>query len=240
MAIGSLIAFICVPEKRKVYLIGDSTMAEKNISVYPETGWGMPFKYFFDSTVQIDNRAKNGASTKTFISEGLWQPVSETMKDGDYILIQFGHNDEVKTKASYSTPDEFKANLTLFVTESRSKNVIPVLITPVSRRQFMNGKPQENHQEYARLVREVADKLNVPIIDLDLKSRELFNEFGEENSKMLFLHLKPSEHPNYPNGKLDNTHFNELGARKVAQIVLAEIVGLRLALADHIVKSNRK
>lgn len=233
-------ASIVPTEKKRVYLIGDSTMAEKNISAYPETGWGMPFRYFFDSTIHVDNHAKNGASTKTFMSQGLWKPVYENMKEGDYIFIQFGHNDEVKTKASYCTPDEFKANLMLFVTESRSKNVTPVLITPVSRRQFANGKAQENHQEYAPLVRQVAKKLNVPIIDLDLRSRELFNEFGEENSKLLFLHLKPSEHPNYPNGKQDNTHFSELGARKVAQIVLAEIVALRLELADHIVTSIRK
>jgi lysophospholipase L1-like esterase len=240
LAILSLTAYVAPDEKIKVYLIGDSTMADKNTSAYPETGWGMPFKYFFDETVEVDNRAKNGASTKTFIAESRWQPVYENMNSRDYVLIQFGHNDEVKTKASYCTPVEFKANLTRFVTESRSKNAIPVLITPVSRRQFVDGKPQENHQEYAPLVREVAEKLKVPMIDLDVRSRELFNEFGEKNSKLLFLHLNPSEHPNYPNGNVDNTHFNELGARKIAQIVLAEIVKLRLELADRIVKSNRK
>ena len=238
--IFGLMAHTTPVKKIKVYLIGDSTMAKKNTSAYPETGWGMPFIHFFDSTVEIENHARNGASTKTFISEGRWQPVYENMKDGDYVLVQFGHDDEVKTKASYCTPDEFKANLTRFVAEARSRNAIPVLLTPVSRRQFTDGKAQENHQEYSPLVRALADTLNVPIIDLDVKSRELYTELGEDKSKLLFLHLNPFEHPNYPNGKSDNTHFNELGARKIAQIVLTEIVALRLELANRIVKSERK
>src|SRR5690242_9880001 len=111
------------PDKKdiKVYLIGDSTMANKEINAYPETGWGMPFCAFFDSTVTIDNRAKNGRSTKSFMAEGLWQPVVDQLQEGDYVLIQFGHNDEVPTKKTYATPEEFTANLIKYVTDSRNK-----------------------------------------------------------------------------------------------------------------------
>lgn len=236
-----LLSFSNVEQKKiTVYLIGDSTMSVKETIAYPETGWGMPFKYFFDSTVVIDNRAKNGRSTRTFISEGLWQPVADQLKEGDYVFIQFGHNDESKEKTDrYTTPDEYKKSLRRFITETKNKRAQPVLLTPVSRRRFDGGKIQETHAEYSPLVVDVARELNVPLIDLDTKSREMLQTFGEENSKLLFLQLAPAEHPNYPNGKIDNTHFNELGARKVAEIVLAEIKNLRLELSDRIVKGKK-
>src|SRR6476660_361019 len=116
-------------EKIKVWLIGDSTMANKETRAYPETGWGMPFTYFFDSTVVVDNRAKNGRSTKSFIAEGLWQPVLDNLQEGDYVFIQFGHNDEGKEKVGrYTTPDEFRANLEKYISDTRKKKAIPVLI----------------------------------------------------------------------------------------------------------------
>jgi len=236
-----LLSFSFVEQKKiTVYLIGDSTMSTKETSAYPETGWGMPFKYFFDSTIVIDNRAKNGRSTRTFISEGRWQAVADQLKEGDYVFIQFGHNDESKEKADrYTTPDEYKTNLRRFVTETKNKKAQPILLTPVSRRKFDGGKIQETHAEYSPLVAEVATALNVPLIDLDRESRAMLQSFGDENSKLLFLQLAPGEHPNYPEGKNDNTHFNELGARKVAEIVLAEIRKLDLGLRDHIVKKKK-
>ena len=85
-----LMAFTLPTRKTKVYLIGDSTMANKEIKAYPETGWGMPFKYFFDSTVDVDNRAKNGRSTQSFIDEGLWKPVVDNLNEGDYVFVFVG------------------------------------------------------------------------------------------------------------------------------------------------------
>jgi len=225
------------PKKITVYLIGDSTMSIKTTGAYPETGWGMPFKYFFDSTVTVDNRAKNGRSTRTFISENLWQPVADNLKEGDYVFIQFGHNDESKEKGDrYTTPEQYKSNLAKFITETRAKRANPILLTPVSRRKFKDGKAQETHQEYSPLVIDVATQQNVPLIDLDAKSLELLQKFGEEQSKLLFLQLAPGEHPNYPEGKNDNTHFNELGARLIAQVVLSEIKNQKIGLADRIAK----
>jgi len=225
------------PKIITVYLIGDSTMSNKKTEAYPETGWGMPFKYFFDSTVIVDNRAKNGRSTRTFISENLWQPVADKLEEGDYVFIQFGHNDESKEKADrYTTPEQYKDNLIKFITETRARKANPVLLTPVSRRKFKDRTAQETHKEYSSLVIEVAVQQNVPLIDMDVKSRELFQKFGEEQSKLLFLQLSPGEHPNYPEGKIDNTHFSELGARLIAQIALSEIKSQKMELADRIVK----
>ena len=222
-------------KKIRVWLIGDSTMSKKDTRAYPEAGWGMPFSYFFDSGVVVDNRAKNGRSTRTFIAEGLWKPVLEEMSEGDYVLIQFGHNDEVSTKASFSTEEQFQANLSRYVRESRSKKAFPVLITPVARRKFDSaGRIQGTHDRYSELVRQVAAREKVDLIDLDKKSQELLQSMGPENSRYLFNHLEPGEHPNYPDGKKDDTHFNELGARKIAQIVLSEIRRLNLLLAGKV------
>jgi lysophospholipase L1-like esterase len=242
VVILSLISFTNVDKKKiRVFLAGDSTLSVKETKVYPETGWGMPFVHFFDSSVIIDNRAKNGRSTRTFISEGLWDKLIADVKEGDYVFIQFGHNDESKEKTDrYTTPLEYKANLTRFIAETRARKGVPVLLTPVSRRRFKDGTAIESHQEYSKLVREIAEGLKVHFIDLDEKSRAMYQKYGEETSKLFFLQLAPGEHPNYPDGKIDNTHFNELGARMVAQLVLEDLKKLDLELKDRIVKPVKK
>ena len=221
----SLMSFIVPSGKITIWMIGDSTMAIKETKTYPETGWGMPFVYFFDSSVTIENRAKNGRSTKTFIEEKLWQPVNDNMKEGDYLFIQFGHNDEVKEKVDrYASPEDFKKYLEFYVSSAKNKKVIPVLITPVSRRNFDSaGNIKQTHLIYSEVVRTVAKEQNTILIDLDEKSRALYQKFGDQNSKLLFMQLDSLEHPNYPAGRKDNTHFNELGARKIAELVLEEI-----------------
>jgi lysophospholipase L1-like esterase len=234
-----LAAFRVPQDHITIYMIGDSTMAIKEKKAYPETGWGMPFAVFFNDNVTVDNTAKNGRSTKSFISEGLWQPVTDNMKAGDYLLIQFGHNDEVSTKKTYATPDEFKANLTRFVTEAKTKGVKPVLITPVARRKFnAAGTIEDTHAEYAQYVRDIAAKENVPLIDLDKKSMEMLQKLGPEQSKLLYNYLQPGENPNYPEGHADDTHFSELGARKIAEVVLAELKIVQPDISGIIVKSK--
>lgn len=229
-------------KKIKIFLAGDSTISIKEKRYYPETGWGMPFVHFWDSTVTVVNKAKNGRSTKTFINEGLWKAIIDEAMEGDYVFIQFGHNDEAKEKLErYATPDTFKMNLTRFIREAREKKVIPVLFTPVSRRKFdKEGKAIETHKEYSALVKEVAKEAGVLFVDLDEKSRALYQQFGPENSKLLFLQLQPGEHPNYPEGKNDNTHFSELGARLIAQIVLQEIRALDTELDSRVVSHVKK
>ena len=242
-ALGAVILMSAMPPKKmKIWLCGDSTIAIKQTTAYPETGWGMPFTYFWDSTVQVNNLAKNGRSTKTFINENLWQQVVDGASEGDYVFIQFGHNDESEEKKDrYTNPTEFKANLTRFVKEARSLKATPILLTPVSRRKFdTTGTALATHELYSALTKEVAIAENVLFIDLDTKSRALYQQFGKENSTLLFLQLKPGEHPNYPEGKIDNTHFSELGARLIAQLVLKEVKGLNTALNNHIIVPKAK
>ncbi len=239
-----LLSFISQSNDRKVriFLAGDSTISIKESRAFPETGWGMPFVHFWDSSVLVINKAKNGRSTRTFISEGLWQSIIDQAGKGDYVLIQFGHNDESKEKTErYTTPEQFSSNLTRFVNEARTKGAIPILLTPVSRRRFDSlGNALQTHATYSKLTRQVATTMNTGFIDLDEKSRELYQQFGPEHSRLLFVQLKAGEHPNYPEGRNDNTHFNELGARLVAQIVLSELRKIAPELEDRIIVPIKK
>ncbi len=237
LAIPAMAFLLPQTKKIKVFIAGDSTASIKETKAFPETGWGMPFVYFWDSTVTVVNKAKNGRSTSSFQTEGLWQSIVNEAAEGDYVLIQFGHNDEVPTKKTYTTEVQFKDNLKKFVKETREKKATPVLITPVARRKFsVDGKIEGTHDVYAQIVRDVANEERVFMIDLDKQAQQLYQQMGVEYSKLLFVQLQPGEHPNYPKGKEDNTHFSELGARLIAQIVLKEIRNGLPELATHIIQ----
>ena len=231
-----------VADHTQIFLAGDSTMSVKEKKAYPETGWGMPFADWWDSSVTVINKAKNGRSTKTFIQEGIWQSIINEMKAGDYVMIQFGHNDESPEKKDrYTPPDSFRMNLIRFVQEVQQKKGNPILVSPVSRRKFdMQGNAVATHEKYTPLVQSVATEMQVPYINLDSASRALYQMLGPDKSQLIFLQLQPGEHPNYPDGKIDNTHFNELGARLIAQIVLKEIRATVPALAAKIIVRNSK
>jgi lysophospholipase L1-like esterase len=239
-----LMSFALQQKKIRIYLIGDSTMCLYEPSRAPVTGWGMPFVNFFDKTVQFENRARGGRSTRTFLSENRWKPIADSLSAGDYVLMQFGHNDEAKEeiyKDRYTPVADYKTNLIRFITETRGKKANPILITPVSRMKFdARGIAQETHAEYTSAVYEVGKQYDTPVIDLDKASRELYQQLGPERTKMLFMQIAPGVNPVYPEGQKDNTHFNELGAREIAQLVLREIRTLNLELANHIVKPVAK
>ena len=220
-----------------VHLIGDSTMSEKDVRAYPETGWGTPFAQYFDDGVRVVNHARNGRSTRTFIEEGRWQTVLDDLKAGDYVFVQFGHNDEVPTKASYTPEEAYTANLTRFVRETRAAGAHPILLTPVARRRFDDaGRVVGTHDTYSALVRAAAQTLDAPLIDLDRRSQALRQTLGVDASRFLYNHLAPGQNPNYPAGREDDTHFNELGARRMAELVLADLRRLEIDLAGHIVR----
>jgi lysophospholipase L1-like esterase len=244
LAVLGLLAFApAPPHKTKVYLIGDSTMANKIRATFPETGWGMPLTTFFDTTVVVDNRAQNGRSTRTFLAENRWQPVVNTLQPGDYVFIQFGHNDESQNYPDrYTSPEDYRKNLIKFVTETRSRQANPVLLTPVTRRYFdKEGHIKETHVLYSAATMAVAKEYKVTLVDMDRLSRELLQQLGDENSKMLFMELAPGDHPNYPLGRHDNTHFNELGARKMAQLVVNDLKAQHLPLVEeHLAKPLAK
>jgi lysophospholipase L1-like esterase len=220
-----------------IFLAGDSTMAMKQPDKRPETGWGeMLASHFKDGSVRIENRAMNGRSSKTFISEGRWQQIINELKKGDFVFVQFGHNDESKDKGErYTPPEDYKKNLIRFVEEVRAKGGNPVLLTPVMRRRFdTDGKFYDTHGEYPGIVRDVAKELKVPLIDMHRASEVVIVKYGVEGSKKLFLQLKPGENANYPNGIEDNTHFSPLGAEEMAQVAVDGIRKNKLKLSKYL------
>lgn len=210
-------------------------MAEKLPAKRPETGWGECLQPFFDDKqVQIRNYAKNGRSTRTFISEGLWADLLEHVKLGDYVLIQFGHNDESKEKVDrYTPPEDYRKNLIRFIDDVRRKQAFPVLLTPLMRRRFdAAGNIQDTHGEYPDIVRSVAAEYKTPLIDMHRKSQAVLLRYGAEPSRSLFLQLKPQENPNFPNGIEDNTHFSPSGAQIMAGLAVEGIREDNLPLAS--------
>jgi len=209
-----------------IYIAGDSTAAEKLAEKRPETGWGEKLQqYFVPSDVRVEDDAKNGRSTRTFISEGLWQGIIDHMKPGDYVFIQFGHNDESKEKVDrYTPPDDYRRNLALMVAQVREKKGFPVLLTPVYRRKFDEQRNVvDQHGVYPDIVRSVAAELRVPLIDMHRSSGALLQRIGPDSSVKLYLQLEPGENPNYPQGVHDNTHFRPLGAELMAGLAVQGI-----------------
>lgn len=224
-----------------LFLAGDSTMAPKLETKRPETGWGEQLqKHFDEKRVRVDNHAMNGRSTRTFISEGRWQALVDKVKAGDYVLIQFGHNDGAKEKVDrYASPEDFRRNLVRFVAEVRAKKATPVLLTPVVRRRFNNeGVFYDTHGDYPGLVRSVAAAQRVALVDMQRSSEKVLVKYGPEESRKLFLQLKPGEHPNYPQGVEDNTHFSPLGADIMAALVVGGFREQKLGLSKLLKKSD--
>ena len=219
-----------------IYLAGDSTMAPKLPEKRPETGWGEMLQEFFDSSkVRVHNHARNGRSTRTFLSEGRWKAIVDSLRPGDYVFVQFGHNDASKDKTDrYTPPADYRANLVRFIEDTRARGANPVLMTPVMRRRFGDdGKVRNSHGEYPDIVRSVAAERGVPLIDMHRKTSELLTLFGQTASTALFLQLPPGENANYPKGIQDNTHFSPFGARIVASLVIEGLREARVPVAAH-------
>ena len=235
IALLALLPLLAAPARPvAIHLAGDSTMAAKRPEKRPETGWGEFLGAAFDSTrVRVVNHAQNGRSTRTFIAEGRWQAIVDSLRPGDWVFIQFGHNDQSKDKVDrYTPPDDFRHNLERMVRDARTKGATPVLLTPVMRRRFdSTGTFYDVHGEYPELTRRVSYELGVPLVDMHRSSERLLRAYGPHRSRSLFLQLSPGEHPNYPRGVDDNTHFSPDGARAMAQLVIDAIAESGLSLA---------
>jgi len=238
-AIGLLLFTLftgCAPSKViTVYTIGDSTMANKKAEVYPETGWGQLFQNYFDSKVRVSNHAVNGRSSKSFIDEGRWKIVLDSLKRGDYLFIQFGHNDEKADKpAVYTDPQtSYRQNLEKYISESRAKGATPILLTSIVRRKFdESGKLVETHGKYPDAVREVAAEFKVKLIDMQLLTQTLINSLGDEPSKKLYLWTKPDSI--FPVGRKDNTHLSVEGATTYAGLVAFDVKKMKIPLSRHV------
>lgn len=210
-----------------IFMIGDSTMANKSLTGgNPERGWGHMLPGFLSEEITVDNHAQNGRSSKSFIDEGRWDAVLSKMKKGDYVFIQFGHNDEKTDEKRYTIPGStFDENLRRFVNETRAKGGIPVLFNSIVRRNFNeDGILVDTHGAYLESPRNVAKEMNVPFVDLNKITHELMQGMGVEESKKLLMWVEPNTIPAMPKGKEDNTHLNVYGGRVVAGLAIEAIV----------------
>jgi DNA sulfur modification protein DndE len=240
-----LLAFLCLgftfpKTKVRIFMIGDSTMANKQAYDFPETGWGQVFNEVFTDAVVIHNHALNGRSTKSFRTEGHWKKVIDQVQKGDYVFIQFGHNDQKVADTSKYAPSQtlYRTNLQLYIDETVAKGGIPVLFTPVVRRKFDDhGVFVDQHGDYPTVVKEVARKNGIGCIDLHGLSLKLLEKLGSEASKDLFMNFPGGVFPKFVENKEDNTHFSPFGARLMANLVAEDFVTQALPLRNWLKKS---
>lgn len=220
-----------------IFMIGDSTMADKNLTGgNPERGWGHMLPGYLSEDIRVDNHAQNGRSSKSFIDEGRWDKVLSLIKKGDYVFIQFGHNDEKPKADRHTDPGTtFDANLSRFVNETRAKGGIPVLFNSIVRRNFGEGdKLVDTHGAYLDSPRNVAKELNVPFIDMNKITHDLVEGLGPDASKKLFMWVTPNTVPAIPKGREDNTHLTVYGGRVVAGLTIDAIARVVPQLAPYV------
>jgi len=220
-----------------IFMIGDSTMANKPLEDNPERGWGQLLPIYFTDQVKIDNQAQNGRSSKSFIREGRWQKVLDSLQKGDYVIIQFGHNDE-KTDTSRGTSPQttYKENLVKFVNETRAKGAFPILCTSIVRRKFEGDKLVDTHGGYLTVTRDLAKQMNVPLLEMERKTARLVSDLGPEKSKELFVWVEPGQYKKIPEGRKDDTHLNEKGATQVAALAVEAMRENNLDLINYLKK----
>lgn len=218
----------CPPQKEvNIWMIGDSTMAAKSKNRYPESGWGEGLKSFVTEQAILHNHAASGRSSKSFIDEGRWTNVLDSIKEGDFVIIQFGHNDEKPNPKLHTEPyGSFKENLKKFAIEARSKGAHPVICSAVVRRHFSeDGKLEDTHGDYIPAAKEAALETNTPYVDMEAITADLVQRMGPEYFKAIF---------NFHGSKKDSTHPNQRGAKVNAYLFAEEVQKQGLPIANYL------
>ncbi len=208
---------------KKLFWIGDSTVHQNRIETYPQTGMGQVMELYLKQGICVRDFAENGRSSKSFCKEGFFEAVKEEMGAGDYLLIQFGHNDSKPDEERRTEPyGSYQEYLSYYIEEARKKSVYPVLLTPISRRHFdKEGNYLDgSHGDYPEAMKDLAKREDVPCIDLTKETADLFRQVGDEGSYGWFMNIAPGEsaNPKYKNGQVDNTHLKYEGAVIMAGI----------------------
>ena len=216
-----------------IFWAGDSTVQYNDILTFPQTGIGQVMNLFLKPEVRVENHAKNGRSTKSFIDESRLTPIYDKITAGDFLFIQFGHNDEKKEDPTRFTEpfSTYMENLETFIRVARDHSAYPVLITPLERRCFMDEKHLGigAHSDYVAAMKQTAEKNNVPLVDLYSMSRMELKRAGEKNSRRWYMFFPEGEYKNHPEKSEDNTHLRYDGAVNFASLIakgLKEIGGI--------------
>ena len=211
-----------------VFLCGNSTVVDQDNE--PWASWGQMIPYFFDTNVCIANYAESGESANTFIAAGRLKKALSQMKKGDYLFMEFGHNDQKQKGPGKGAYYSFMTSLKTFIDEARLRGAHPVLVTPTQRRSFgPDGHIRDTHEDYPEAMRWLAEKENVPLIDLNEMTRTLYEAMGVEPSKRAFVHYPAGSYPGQTQDFADNTHFNPYGAYEIARCI---VEGLKTQVPD--------
>jgi lysophospholipase L1-like esterase len=230
-------------ERPVLYVIGDSTAAAYPPSRYPLFGWAQVLDHYFDtSRITINDRAISGRSAKSFYDEGHWETLRDSLKPGDFVFIQFGHNDQKKQDPKrYTEPyGTYTEYLKRYIDDTRKAGASPVLLTSINRNSWDNPTElRDSLGDYPDAVRRLARAEKLPLIDLHRLTERHFQKLGQERSTRLFINLPPGLYPNYPEGKPDNTHLQEQGAYVISELAVKAIRKQRIALRKYLKKSHR-
>lgn len=226
-----------------VYIASDSTAQTYNSRYYPQAGWGQKLSSFLSSNIAVANHAIGGRSSRSFIEQGRLAAIHQVIRAGDYLFVQFGHNDAtVGNPERYTSPADYKEYLRNdYIRATRARGATPVVVTPVSRRSYnaSTGKFNVSFPAYVDAAKAVAREEGAPLVDLAAASRVYLDGVGIEGSKGIFLWLAAGQYPNFPNGVQDNTHFQERGAVEMARLVSRAVAGLGLPISGEVVPGVR-
>ena len=223
----------------RIFWAGDSTVQTNNYTTYPQTGIGQVFSMFLAEGYSVENHGKNGRSTKSFMDEGRLKAIEERIGKGDFLFIQFGHNDEkVNDPSRYTEPfSSFMDNLEKFIDVARAKGAYPVLITPLERRNFQEEHllTPGHHADYVAAMKQTAKKHNIALVDLYSMSRDVLEEAGEVKSRRWYMFFDEGEYSTHPQESRDNTHLRYDGAVTFGALVakgLRELGGIYKEIID--------
>lgn len=218
-----------------VFLAGNSTVVDQDDD--PWASWGQMFPRFLKQGVAVANHAESGLSLGSFISGNRLKKVLSTMKRGDFLFIEFGHNDMKEKGPDDGAYKSYSERMQLFINETRKKGGIPVIVSPANRRTFgEDGKISNSLGDYPAAAKKVAQDLNVTFIDLNAMTKTLYETLGPENSKKAFVIYPANSFPGEPNALNDNTHFNSYGAYQLAKCIIEGIRQNNLSIKKYIVK----
>lgn len=210
----------------KIFLAGDSTMQYNDYTTYPQVGWGQVLPLFLKDEIIVRNFAKNGRSTKSFILENRLEEIKKEITKGDYLFIQFGHNDEKSDERGTKPFLDYQENLKKFIKVAEDALATPILLTSIYRRHFDNeGKIKDNvHLDYPKAMIELALKENVICLDICQKTKEIIASFGDQKSKSLFMHYPENTYLTNPKASSDDTHLRYDGAYLFTHLIVMELI----------------
>lgn len=213
-----------------VWLCGNSTVTDQDGE--PWTSWGQMFPYWFDERVAVFNIAMSGLTSTTFIAQNRLEKIRSEVKPGDYVVVEFGHNDKRDRMPGYGAWYNFTTNLKTFIDVLKAKGATVILVTPMERREFADGRVKRSHGDYPAAVRAVAERERLPLIDLTSSTAALYEAFGDEGSKKLFVYCKAGDYPGIRKDLSDDTHTGAFGAYETSKLVVMAMKGLGLGLTE--------